>query len=555
MRWNRIQELVRVHRWPLGYCVALSCFETVALLAMPLIAGKLADKLVGDDALTANALLPLLLALLFTQMALRVGNGVLLAKTSATITTNLKRQTYRHLQSLPMSFWHNRQRGDLMALLSHEVEFVTHFVTGTLLQILPVVISLGVSVAIMLSIEPTLAVPIIVGLPCFFLAMKLIGRKVRPIAALVREAYARSSAIADENLSLIAGIKAFNREGYEAKRFGRQIETLKVHNVRLGEIQAIIGPVVGFVAAAIVIVILWLATNRVGQGNLSPGELVALLLYAGLLTRPIANVAESWGRYQMAKGVLERLDHILDWPSENSKGWLRPTSIAGKISFQNVDFAYPGRSQVLSSFSLEIDPGEVVAVTGANGVGKSTIVNLLLRFYEPDSGRIELDGMNIADLDIHALRASIANVPQEPLLLNGTIKDNIVFGNPDATPEMIEAAAKSAQALTFIEGLPDGSQTVVGEQGVRLSGGQRQRLALARALVKDPKVMIFDEPTAMFDPAGEESFVQSVRAELTGKTVILITHRPASLGLADRIVRLGDGWSEQPVCPVEPLIS
>jgi ATP-binding cassette subfamily B protein/subfamily B ATP-binding cassette protein MsbA len=253
----------------------------------------------------------------------------------------------------------------------------------------------------------------------------------------------------------------------------------------------------------------------------------------------------------MARGTLARMTEVFGKPRE--AGYAAERRIeraAGAIAFEQVDFAYPGRPPVLRGIDLAIAAGEVVALTGANGAGKSTMIRLLLRFYDPQAGRITLDGEDIAAIDVQSLRRQFGYVPQRPLLLNGTIRDNIIFGADARDPAQVERAARMAQAWDFIQRLPQGLDTVIGEDGVRLSGGQQQRVALARALYRDPPIYIFDEATSMYDLEGEAAFVEACIALLKGRTVIIITHRPASLALAGRIITVSEAGLE-PVPPAQ----
>jgi len=275
---------------------------------------------------------------------------------------------------------------------------------------------------------------------------------------------------------------------------------------------------------------------------MAPGDLVRLLLYGMLMSWPLASLANVYGEIQTVRGAAERVLDVFSVqpePYQEDKPAMPP--IRGAVRFEGLWFRYRGRDELLRGMSLDIRPGETIALTGPNGSGKSTLAHLLIRLIEPDRGRILIDGIDISQVELTSLRRQIGLIDQSVLLLNGTVAENIAYGRLDAAPQALTAAAKAAHAHEFIAALPDGYQTLIGDQGVKLSGGQKQRVALARALLKDPAILIMDEATSMFDPEGEMAFIRECHEVLQSRTVILITHRPESLKLADRIYRLDRG--------------
>ncbi len=530
------------YRGPLALCTVLMLAESAAALAVPWQGGKLAGALLPGEAVAGAAtaaILVALLALFAVQALLRFANGWLLGRTAERIASDLKVRLYDHLQALPLGFFQQRRHGETLALLTRDVYVVGDYLTGTAVTLAPLVLTVAGAAVLMFRLQPALALLALIAVPLFYLVVKILGRRLRPLAATLQDEHAAAIAIADENLGLLPAIKSFTREGLESTRYRAQIERVLHLTSRQIRLQAALGPALQFTAAAGIVALLGLGGAKLAGGAMTPAELVSFLLYALVLTRPVSGLADVYGRTQSTRGALARLVRALDEVPEPPLDAGTPLpQVRGDIAFTNVTFAYPGRARVLDDLTLRIAAGETVGIVGPNGAGKSTLVHLLLRFHEPASGTITIDGHDIADVTLASLRRQIGIVPQHVLLFHASVRDNIAYGRADATDEAIERAARLARAHDFITALPEGYDTLVGDRGARLSGGQQQRVALARALVKDPPILILDEATAMFDPQGEREFLDGAREALAGRTVLLITHRPASLAVAHRIVRM-----------------
>lgn len=525
--------------------VVLMLGESAIALANPWIAGQFTSLLFSEpasDRLSLSALLLIWALLLAAQSGLSFSNRYLLGSTGATMLAGLRMRLYDHLQSLPMEYFHAKRRGDVLALLATDAERISNFVTTTLVGLLPLLITFVGALYFLYQISASIALLAGASIPLFYVVMRIIGRRLRPLTSAWMRTHAQMFATLEENIGMLPAIKAFNREGYESERFQRSNVELTRFAKRQLLISSALTPAVHLLAGLGLLLLLLISTRQVQAGALEAGDMVSILLYGMLLTRPVSGLAGVYGSVQTARGSAERLIEVFQVrPEPNDRGGTSLGTLAGGIRFEQVTFAYANRPRVLHGLALDIRPGETVALTGENGSGKSTIVHLLMRFADPDNGIILVDGQDIRQVRIDSLREQIGLVAQHVLLLNGTVRENIAYSRPDADQERIRAAARAAQAHEFVTRLPQGYDTPIGDQGVRLSGGQRQRIALARALMKDPPILILDEATSMFDPSAEHAFIHACRDALADRTVILITHRPASLALADRVLRLEHG--------------
>ena len=530
------------YRWPLALVALLMLCSSAVTLAVPWLAGQLLGGILGPTGIPPARLVGWLLLALALITGLKIVGAWLSGAIATRLLADLRQRIHDHLQSLPLAFHQAHRQGDTLALMTWEVARLSQFLSGTLVGIPPLLLTSVGACVLMLRIDPLLALLVPLLIPAFYLILKLLGRRLRGLAQQRQEAEAGVIGLAEEHLEMLPALKSFTRETEASQRYREQIELALHLALRENRIYAAMEPLIGLVAATAAVLLLFFAGRSLHSGSLAPAELFSFLFYAALLTQPVGALANLYGQIQSTRGTLARLQRVLqEAPEPGYAATGKLQRARGEIRIEGLRFAYPGRDSTLQGIDLLIRPGETVALTGPNGAGKSTLIALLLRLHEAGSGRILLDGRDIRELDVQDLRRQIGVVPQRAQLFNGSVRANIAYGLPGATDAQIEKAARLAQAWDFIQQLPHGLETPIGDHGVRLSGGQRQRVALARAFVKDPPILVLDEATSMYDLEGESAFVEACAEALKERTVILITHRPASLALARRILWVEDG--------------
>jgi ATP-binding cassette, subfamily B, bacterial len=520
---------------------------TVAMLALPLALRQLIDHVVAaKDSGSLNGYLIGFLAASVVFGVFAALRFYLVTWLGERVVADLRVAVYRRVVRMDPLFYETTRVGEVLSRLTTDTTLVQaisgvnlSIILRSTLSLIGGLVMLGLTSAklmgIMLVLIPVVVVPLIV-----------IGRRVRTLSRASQDRIADSSGLAGETLNAIQTVQAFTLEELQSERYRKAVEDSFATAIRRTRVRASLTAIGITLVFAGITIVLWLGVRQVLAGTMTGGQLFQFLLYAGFVGSSAAALTEMWGEMQRAAGAMERLNELLQarpvisappHPAE------LPARVSGAMRFDNVTFHYPSRpgSAALANFSLDVVPGETIAFVGPSGAGKSTTFQLLLRFYDPDSGRILIDDRRLADLRPEDVRAQIGLVPQETVLFGASARENIRYGRPAATDAEIEAAAVAAAADEFLRKLPQGYDTFLGERGTRLSGGQRQRIALARAILKDPPILLLDEATSSLDAESERLVQEALEKLMRGRTTIIIAHRLATVLKADRIVVMDHG--------------
>ena len=460
------------------------------------------------------------------------------------VVTDLRRTVFNHILALEPGYFEATRTGEVISRLTNDTTLLQQVIGyGFSMFVRNLLMMVGAAV-MMFVVSWKLAAFVLLGIPATLVPILLLGRRVRRLSRANQDRVADVSAYVDEAVHEIRTVQAYAHEGVDREAFGRHAEAAYRSGVsRIGQKAFLIASVM-LIAFCAVGVILWLGGHDVFAGRLSAGELSAFVFYAFVVATGAGTVSEVWGELQRAAGATERLMEILDArPGISAPSVPAPRPPHAGIAFESVTFAYPARSgtPALDRFSLEVSQGERVALVGPSGAGKTTVLSLLLRFYDPQSGALRIGGTDLREFDPASLRRLIAVVPQDPVIFAARVIDNVRYGRPQASREEAERACEQAYAMEFIHRLPQGLDTVLGERGVTLSGGQRQRLSIARALLADRPILLLDEATSSLDAASERMVQQALEALERGRTTVVIAHRLATVQHADRIVVMDRG--------------
>lgn len=519
-------------------------FSSLTLLTFPFVAGKLIDTAQGSTWIVndVNSIALILIGILAVQSIFSFFRVWLFALVSERSMRDIRQQLYSRLVRLPMNFFDKRRTGELISRITADVSQLQDTFSTTLAELFRQIVTLVAGIGFLLFNTPKLTVFMLGTFPVLILIAMFFGRFIRKLSKKTQDELAAANVIVEETLQSISTVKSFVGEAYESARYGKGLNAVVGVALTTAKYR---GAFISFIIFALfggIVAVMWYGASLVAEGQMSVGELVSFVLYTTFIGGSIAGLGDIYSQLQKAIGSSERVLEIMDEEPEAEFGD-SSGKFEGRIEFSEVGFRYPTRPEVevLKNVSFRVEPGGKVALAGHSGAGKSTIIQLLLRFYEAEKGTILIDGRDVKDWDLKVLRSKIGIVPQEVLLFGGSIRENIAYAKPNATEEEIVLAAKKANAWQFITQFPEGLGTLVGERGVKLSGGQRQRVAIARAILKDPAILILDEATSSLD-AESESLVQQALDELMkGRTTLIIAHRLATIRKVDRIYALSEG--------------
>nr|WP_278935825.1 lipid A export permease/ATP-binding protein MsbA [Phascolarctobacterium faecium] len=531
-----------MHR--LLFAMVCTIMAAAGNLYIPWIIKDMIDEVLADkNGTMLNWIAASIIAIFIVRGLFWYGQNYLMSYVGQSVIIDIRAAVFKKLQRLSVSFYDKNKTGTIMSYVTNDVNALqSAMVENTIEMITEGFILIG-SVVAMIYLDWRLTLFTVCTFPVVLWFMEFFGKKIRKTGGRIQECTADITSVLQESVASARVIKSFVREDYEVDRFDVENKANFRANMKNAQLMATLTPVVELVAAIGVTMIIWYGGNNVINGTITAGSLVAFLTYAVNISNPIKRLTRVIGNIQKALAAAQRVFMIIDMPEEiaESRDAKQLPEVSGKVEFQNVSFAYNDKGNVITDLSFSVKPGEVIAIVGPSGAGKSTIANLLPRFYDVNKGDIKIDGHSVREVTLDSLREQVGIVPQETMLFNGSVYNNILYGRLDATKEEIEAAAKAANAHDFIMQLTDGYETKLGDRGVNLSGGQRQRIAIARAILKNPRILILDEATSALDTESERVVQEALDRLMVGRTSFVIAHRLSTVKNADKILVLEKG--------------
>lgn len=540
----RILSYIKPYMHRLLFAMVCTIMAAAGNLYIPWIIKDMIDEVLADkNGTMLNWIAASIIAIFIVRGLFWYGQNYLMSYVGQSVIIDIRAAVFKKLQRLSVSFYDKNKTGTIMSYVTNDVNALqSAMVENTIEMITEGFILIG-SVVAMIYLDWRLTLFTVCTFPVVLWFMEFFGKKIRKTGGRIQECTADITSVLQESVASARVIKSFVREDYEVDRFDVENKANFRANMKNAQLMATLTPVVELVAAIGVTMIIWYGGNNVINGTITAGSLVAFLTYTVNISNPIKRLTRVIGNIQKALAAAQRVFMIIDMPEEiaESRDAKQLPEVSGKVEFQNVSFAYNDKGNVITDLSFSVKPGEVIAIVGPSGAGKSTIANLLPRFYDVNKGDIKIDGHSVREVTLDSLREQVGIVPQETMLFNGSVYNNILYGRLDATKEEIEAAAKAANAHDFIMQLTDGYETKLGDRGVNLSGGQRQRIAIARAILKNPRILILDEATSALDTESERVVQEALDRLMVGRTSFVIAHRLSTVKNADKILVLEKG--------------
>ena len=542
--YRRLLQYMRPYLKELILAVICIVIAAGCNLYLPWIIKDMIDKvLTNKDMMMLNMICIGIVVVFLVRGVFFFGQSYLVSYIGQKVIIDVREVMFRKFQRMPMAYFDRHQTGETMSFITNDVAAIQSALVDQLIEMVTEGSILIGLIVMMLYLDWKLTLLTLVVIPVVGQAMKIFGRKIKRNGTVIQERMADITSLLQESISSIRVVKSFVREKYEIERFSKQNQLNFQAAMKNVQLNSMLTPTVEFLAAISVTFIVWFGGYEVLNDEMTAGALVAFLTYAVNLANPVKRLSRVYGNLQRAMAAVDRVFAVIDLKETITD---KPDAKAlpetkGEVSISNVTFEYKKGVPALSDISLEVKPGQMIAFVGPSGAGKSTIANLIPRFYEVTSGKIAIDGHDIRDVTLASLREQIGIVPQETMLFSTTVRENIRYGRLDATDEEVEAAAKAANADSFIKELPQGYDTPIGERGLNLSGGQRQRMAIARAILKNPRILILDEATSALDTESEKIVQAALDKLMIGRTSFVIAHRLSTIFNADQIYVIDNG--------------